>query len=162
MESSSQESQLDSVISTQSSEDASPTRSGRGLRERKKVVYNERKMAVKATTESSDESEPDDDKEAALDDDEVDEEARWRPLELWTEGESTSTTEEASQDSKSGVTGHELFGFKQSKRKDALIKTVTYSTNAARSESEAEKSGNPGTPKKETAKVREGAEVSDS
>ena len=53
METSSQESQPDSVTS----EDASPTRGGRGLRERKKVVYNEKKMAKKASTDSSDEEE---------------------------------------------------------------------------------------------------------
>ena len=53
METSSQESQPDSVTS----EDASPTRVGRGLRERKKVVYNEKKMAKKASTDSSDEDE---------------------------------------------------------------------------------------------------------
>jgi len=140
METSSQESQPDNL----SSEDTSPTRGNRGLRERKKVVYNEKKMAKKASTDSSDE---DDDGEMndddLMDDDEVDEEAKRRPMELWAEGESAKeevSTEDASQDSKASsgaVTGHELFGFKKTKRKDALVKTVAYSTNAARSESEA-------------------------
>ena len=131
-------SQPDSVCS----EDSSPSRSGRGLRDRKKVVYNEKVMSKRASTDSSDDDDDDKEKDEALDDDDddVDEEARRKPLELWTDGETTSTQETCSSaaDSKGGgVTGHELFGFKTMKRKEALAKSVTYSTNAARSESEA-------------------------
>ena len=134
------------------SDDGSPTRAAaRGLRTRKQVVYNEKVMAKRASTDSDDDDEKDDGKNDDDDgfDDDVDDEARRLPLELWTDGETDGRTSAATDggESSSGVAGHELFGFKQMKRKDALTKTVSYSTSAAQKEREAAEEGL-STPKK--------------
>lgn len=88
-------------------------------------------MAKRASTDSDDDEEDEID---TNDDDDVDDEAKRKPLELW------GTDEEASETAgpAGAVSGQSVFGFKQIKRKDALTRTVSYSTAAALKDRESQ------------------------